>query len=125
MANPVELSDRVVAAYNAKDFAALRKLFHPELDFAHFNRGFAFSRSEELVQILEVFAGQLMPDRRMGAPETVVSQGDTVVRVAYWSGVAKADIAGFGKAGDKIEVKLCSVMRFDAMGLLVQWKDFG
>lgn len=125
MSNVIELSDRLVAAYNAKDFAALKALIHPELDFAHFNRGFAFHTREELLQILEVFAGQLMPDRRMLPPERVVSEGSTVVRVAMWEGTAQAPVPGFGAAGDKISVKLCSVLRFDEAGLLREWKDFG
>ena len=125
MKSVAELSDRLVAAYNAKDFAALRTLIHPELDFAHFNRGFAFHNRDAFLQILELFAGQLMPDRRMLPPDRVLSEGDTVVRVAVWEGTAQAPVPGFGAAGDRIRLTLCSVLRFDDNGLLVEWKDFG
>lgn len=119
------LSDGIVRAYNAKDFTALRGLMHPDLDFAHVNRGFAYQKSEDLIQVLELFAYQLMPHRRMKDPERVLVQNDTVVRVAGWGGVAAADVPGFGKAGDTIEIVICSLMRFDEQGLLVEWKDFG
>ena len=125
MKDVVELSNGIVRAYNAKDFATIRKLMHPELDFAHVNRGFAFRKSEDLVQVLERFAGQLSPNRRMKDPERVLSQKDTVVRVAGWGGTAVADVPGFGKAGEAIEITICSVMRFDEAGLLVEWKDYG
>ena len=125
MKNVVELSNQIVAAYNAKNFVALRGQMHPAIAFAHFNRGFAFNDREALLQVLEMFAGQLMPDRRIGSPERLVAQGDTVVRVAVWAGTAQADIPGFGNAGDAISKKLCSFMRFDQDGLLVEWHDFG
>ncbi|MCC2659013.1 MAG: SnoaL-like domain [Panacagrimonas sp.] len=125
MKDVVELSNGIVRAYNAKDFAKLRELMHPDLDFAHVNRGFAYRKREDLVQILELFANQLVPDRRMKEPERVLSQKDTVVRVAAWGGTAAADVPGFGKAGDAIEIVICSVMRFDDAGLLVEWKDYG
>ena len=124
-AHAIELSNGIVRAYNAKDFAGMRKLMHPDLDFAHVNRGFAYRKAEDLLQILELFAGQLMPNRRMKEPERVLSQGDTVVRVAGWGGTAAADVPGFGKAGEAIEIIICSVMRFDDAGLLVEWKDYG
>jgi hypothetical protein len=123
--NPIELSNGIVRAYNAKDFAGMRKLMHPDLDFAHVNRGFAYRKAEDLLQILELFANQLMPNRRMKEPQRTMAQGDTAVRVAAWGGTAAADIPGFGKAGDAIEIDICSLMRFDDAGLLVEWKDYG
>ena len=125
MKDPVEQSNQIVAAYNAKDFARMRTLVHPSMDFSHVNRGFSFNKSEDLFGVLEMFAAQLMPDRRMSEPERVIAHQDTVVRVARWGGTAQADIPGFGSAGDKVELTLCSIMRFDAQGLLVEWKDYG
>ena len=125
MNNVIELSNAIVRAYNAKDFTVLRGLLHPRLDFAHLNRGFACHNSEDLIQVLEQFANQLMPDRRMREPQQVLSQGDTAVRVAAWGGTAAVDIPGFAEAGDTVELVLCSLMRFDPQGLLVEWKDYG
>ena len=106
---------------------------NPSAQLAAFAAGLRFEaipetvvrKAEDLLQILERFAGQLMPNRRMKEPERVLSQGDTVVRVAGWGGTAAADVPGFGKAGEAIEIIICSVMRFDDAGLLVEWKDYG
>lgn len=125
MSNPVEQSNRIVAAYNAKDFDALSSLLHADLDFSHVNRGFSYSRRDDLMGVLRMFANELMPDRRMGAPERVIAHGDVVVRVAPWGGIPKVDIPGFAKAGETVAITICSVMRFDAQGRLVEWKDYG
>lgn len=123
--NTVEQSNQIVAAYNAKDFETLTSLLHPDLDFEHVNRGFAYRKRDDLLGVLRMFAGDLMPDRKMGAPERVLSSGDVVVRVAPWGGTAKVDVPGFAKAGEKVAITLCSVLRFDEKGRLVEWKDYG
>jgi len=123
--NTVEQSNKIVAAYNAKDFETLTSLLHPDLDFEHVNRGFAYRKRDDLLGVLRLFAGDLMPDRKMGAPERVLSSGDVVVRVAPWGGTAKVDVPGFAKAGEKVAITLCSVLRFDEQGRLVEWKDYG
>lgn len=125
MKSPIELSNEIARVYNAKDFGRIRTLMHPDLDFSHVNRGFSFAKSEELISVLEMFAAQLMPDRKMSEPERVIAHENTVVRVAKWGGTAQADIPGFGNAGDKLEITICSIMRFDTQGLLVEWKDYG
>lgn len=121
----VEQSNKIVAAYNAKDFETLTSLLHPDLDFEHVNRGFAYRKRDDLLGVLRMFAGDLMPDRKMGAPERVLSSGDVVVRVAPWGGTAKVDVPGFAKAGEKVAITLCSVLHFDEQGRLVEWKDYG
>jgi hypothetical protein len=35
------------------------------------------------------------------------------------------DLPGFAAAGGQIMLKFCSVLRFDAQGILVEWKDYG
>ena len=61
MTDFVAASDRLVAAYNAKDFAALREMVSPTIDMAHFNRGFAVSSADDLMAAIETFSGGLMP----------------------------------------------------------------
>jgi hypothetical protein len=39
-------ADRLLDTYNTKVFATLEALMSPDLDFAHFNRDFAFRRRE-------------------------------------------------------------------------------
>jgi hypothetical protein len=35
------------------------------------------------------------------------------------------DIAGFGMKGEKLRLRLCSVMTFSDEGILIDWKDHG
>ena len=125
MTDFVAASDRLIAAYNAKDFKTFRNAIAPNIDMAHFNRNFVTNRADELMQAIEAFAGSLMPDRRFEKPERVTAVGKIVVREGYWGGTATVDIPGFGQQGEKVRLKLCSVMRFDDNGILVEWKDHG
>jgi len=118
-------ANRLVDAYNAKDFATLEALMAPDLDFSHFNRDFAFRRREDLMAVLRTFAADLVPDRRFLVPERVTVAGPVVVREGFYTGTAAVDIPGFASAGGKIRLKFCSVLRFDHQGLLVEWKDYG
>ena len=119
------IADRLVSAYNNKGFATFRNLSAPSLDFSHFNRDFAFSELDGLLQTLELFAGSLMPDRRFEPPERVTVAGNIVVREAWWTGTCAVDLPGFGSAGTRVRFKFCTVFRFDDNGILVEWKDFG
>lgn len=118
-------ADRLIAAYNAKDFAAMRALVAADLDFAHFNRDFSFNNSDGLFEVLRQFASALVPDRRFLPPERVSVCGNLVVREAYYTGTAQVDLPGFAAAGGTIMLKFCSVLRFDDSGKLVEWKDYG
>ena len=125
MTNFVAASDRLMDAYNAKDFKTLRRLISPTIDMAHFNRNAAFTSADELIAVMEAFASSYMPSRRFEKPERVIASGSFVIREAYWGGSPTVDIPGFGKAGEAIKLRLCSVMRFDNDGILVEWKDHG
>jgi len=118
-------ADRLIEAYNAKDFDELEKLIVPELDFAHFNRDFAFDSRDGLLGVLRQFASQLMPDRHFLKPERVTVAGNLVIREGYYTGTLKADLPGFGATGDTVMLKFCSVLRFSDDGRLVEWKDYG
>lgn len=125
MVNRRGLSDALVGAYNRQDFEAMEAIIAPDLDFAHYNRDFALSRREDLLQILRQFAAEFIPDRKFEAPERVFEAGDIVVREAWYTGTPAVDLPGFGAAGVAFRFKFCSIMRFDAAGLLVEWKDYG
>lgn len=121
----VAAASRVFDAYNAKDFARLRKIISPSIDMAHFNRNYATNNLDQLIETMEVFAGQLMKNRQFERAERIQQIGNVVYREGYWGGTPDVDIPGFGKAGEKLRAKLCSVMRFDNAGVLVEWKDYG
>jgi hypothetical protein len=125
MTDYVVASDRLIAAYNAKDFKTIRSVVAPDLEMAHFNRNFAVTRADDLLPVLEAFASTYMPDRHFEKPERITACGNFVIREGYWGGKPAVDIPGFGKAGERVRLKLCSVMKFDSDGVLVEWKDYG
>ena len=125
MVDAAAAAERLIQAYNAKDFDALEALIVPELDFAHFNRDFVLTSRDALLEVLRDFASTYVPDRHFEAPERVTVAGNIVVREAWYAGTAAIDLPGFGMAGEAFRLKFCSVMRFDDAGLLVEWKDHG
>lgn len=125
MTDFVAASDEFFQAYNDCDIDEVERRLAPDLDFAHHNRGFATRNRDELIAVLRQFVAGIMPDRKFSAPSRVTASGNVVIREARWSGTAKQDIPGFGKAGETLEFQLCSVLRFDDQGIIVEWKDHG
>lgn len=125
MANFADAAERLIDAYNAKDFESLEHMISPSIDFAHFNRDFVLTDRKSLLDVLRGFASSMVPDRRFDTPERVTVAGNIVVREAWYAGTAAVDIPGFGAAGETFRLKFCSVMRFDDAGILVEWKDHG
>lgn len=125
MTEVAQAAERLIQAYNAKDFDALEQLIAPDIDFAHFNRDFVLTDRKALLDVLRGFAASFVPDRRFEAPERVTVAGNIVVREAWYAGTAAIDLPGFGAAGEAFRLKFCSIMRFDDAGILVEWKDHG
>lgn len=125
MVDVAQAAERLIQAYNGKDFAALEAAIAPDIDFAHFNRDFVLTDRSALLDILRGFADTYAPDRHFEAPERVTIAGDIVMREAWYAGTAAVDLPGFGAAGEAFRFKFCSVMRFDGNGVLVEWKDYG
>jgi hypothetical protein len=125
MTDAKRASDRLIEAYNRKDFDALAAMIAPDIDFAHFNRDFTLTSREALLDVLRGFAASYAPDRRFEPAERVTVAGNIVVREAWYAGTAAVDLPGFGAAGEAFRFKFCSVMRFDDDGVLVEWKDHG
>ncbi|MBC2670570.1 nuclear transport factor 2 family protein [Novosphingobium piscinae] len=125
MGELADKSERLIQAYNAKDFGAMAELIAPDIDFAHFNRNFVLNSRDGLIEVLQGFAASYVPDRRFEDAEMVLEVGDTVIRQAWYVGTAAVDLPGFGAAGESFRLKFCSFMRFGPDGLLVEWKDFG
>ncbi len=118
-------SERLIAAYNAKDFDAMAAMIAPDLDFAHYNRDFVLTSRDALLDVLRDFAANYFLDRRFEPAERVTVSGNMVVREAWYAGTAAVDLPGFGAAGETFRLKFCSVMRYDRQGILVEWKDHG
>jgi len=119
------IAQRLVSAYNAKDFGAMEQIIAPDIDFAHFNRDFVLHDRKSLIDVLRLFAETLVPDRHFLEPERAIVHGKIVIREGYYVGTATQDLPGFAPAGRAFKLKFCSVMRFDDEGLLVEWKDYG
>lgn len=125
MADPAAAAERLVQAYNAKDFDTLEGLIAPDIDFAHFNRDFVLNSRDALLDVLRGFASSYVPDRHFEPAERVTVAGNIVVRESWYAGTAAVDLPGFGAAGEAFRLKFCSVMRFDDDDNLVEWKDHG
>ncbi len=125
MTDFAQAAERLIQAYNNKDFDGLATLIAPDIDFAHFNRDFVLTDRDGLIEVLRGFAASYVPDRRFEPPERVTVAGNLVVREAWYAGTAAVDLPGFGAAGEAFRLKFCSVMRFNDAGILVEWKDHG
>jgi ketosteroid isomerase-like protein len=113
-----------VDAYNAQDFAGMERLLSPDLDFQHYNRGFAFSSGSELVATLRTFAADYLPDRRFGPSLRTTVAGELVYREQRWGGTLAVDLPGFGDRGDVIDDRLLSVYTVRD-GKIVEYYDYG
>jgi ketosteroid isomerase-like protein len=125
MADNLASAEAMIAAYNAQDFAAMKRQIAPDVDFAHFNRNFVLTSRDELLGVLRQFASDFFVERRFEPAERVIASGDSVVRIGWYAGTCAVDLEGFGKAGETFRFKFCSVLRFDDQGVIVEWKDFG
>ncbi|MES2493905.1 MAG: nuclear transport factor 2 family protein [Pseudomonadota bacterium] len=125
MADFAAAADRVVDAFNKKDFEALRGLMAPNLKFRHFNRDFAIDDRDEFVDLLIHFAKNIMPERKLEVPERVTVSGNMVVREGWYVGRAAGDYEGWSVAGQEVRHKTATFYLFDDNGLLLEWVDYG
>jgi hypothetical protein len=133
MVDAVAATKTLITAYNNKDFDKLERLVAPNLAFAHFNRGIAFSSRDAVFALLRQSAFAAVPDRAFEDPERITSSGNVAVVEHWWTGTPSNEFKNMpGHAepeghtrGQKLRVKLCSVFRFDDNGVLVEWKDHG
>lgn len=118
-------ADRVVAAFNEKDFETLRGLMVPHLKFRHFNRDFAIDDRDEFVDLLIHFAENIMPVRKLETPERVTLSGNMVVREGWYTGQAAGNYEGWSVAGQEVRHKTATFYLFDDNGILLEWVDYG
>lgn len=121
---PAAVVERWIDSYNKLDFEAMEACLAPELDFAHYNRGFAFGSASELIATLRTFADEYLPDRNLGEALRVTVSGDVVVREQMWTGTLAVDLPGFGSAGDTVNERLCAVYTVRD-GRIVEYYDYG
>jgi hypothetical protein len=112
----VAAATKFINAYNAKDYDALERLIHERVDFAHYNREIVHKDRSALIGMVRA-AGEMMESRQYDPPERLTAVGDVCVRESEWAATLKG--------GDVMRLRLCTVMRFDPQGVLVEWKDYG
>ena len=125
MVDPKALAMTLVAAYNAKDFDRLAALMAPDIAYAHFTHGLAHDNREDVLKLLRRSAFEAIPDRAFDPPDRITCAGNLAVVEIWWSGTTVATMPGVSAPGNKLRVKLCSVLRFNDDGILVEWKDYG
>jgi ketosteroid isomerase-like protein len=118
-------AERLIAAYNAKDFEAMTKMVAPDLNFCHNNRNFAFDNWAGLREVLQQFATALVPDRKFLPHMRLTASGNLIIREGFWTGTAQVDLPGFAQAGGTIMLKFCTILRFNGDGRVAEWTDYG
>jgi steroid delta-isomerase-like uncharacterized protein len=120
-----DVVERWFASYNAQDFDAMEACLAPDVDFQHFNRGFAFTTADELMATLRAFAADYMPDRNLGPALRTNTVGNVVYREQLWTGTLAVDLPGFGSAGDAVSERLCTVFTVGEDGRITEYYDYG
>jgi ketosteroid isomerase-like protein len=118
------IADDFVTAYNAKDFTRVRGFFADDLVFCHHNRGFELVGADALVALLAQFASEIVPDRQFRPATRVTEAGNVLIREQPWGGRVLKDIPGMAKAGDDLQLALCTVFVFDG-DRIAEYHDYG
>lgn len=121
----IAAAERLIAAYNARDFETVAAMIVEDLDFIHHNRGIAMKSGEEFLGLLRHFAADVMPDRGFDTAQRVTASGDLVIREARWSGTAQIAIPDLCEAEERVSYCFCTILRFGPDGRVVQWSDYG
>jgi hypothetical protein len=120
----VAIVERVIDAYNAKNWGRYALFFREDLRYRHHNRGFEFSDRATFLAAMRVFAGDLVPNRTFGPAVRCVQSGEVVVREQVWSGKAIADFPGIASAGEEVRLEMCAVFVFDG-DLVAEYHEYG
>jgi steroid delta-isomerase-like uncharacterized protein len=121
--NPIDVANRFIAAYNAKDFATLRRLMTEDIHVEHHNRGFSLDGPDAVLDVMNRFA-ELVPDRRFHSVRCQFSDGQRVVTQIVWEATAVADVPGFAKKGEPIRLDLACIWTIRE-GRISDYHDYG
>lgn len=123
MSDAIAVANKLIDAYNRKDFDALEQIFDPNVHCEHHNRGVNFEGGAQMVAIMRQF-GEIVPDRRFHSMRRQFAAGDTVVTEIIWEATPVADVPGFAQKGEKIRLELCCVWTVKN-GKVVDYHDYG
>lgn len=123
MTAPLDIANRWIAAYNAKDFDILASLMSPDIHVEHHNRGALLHGAEAMLTVMRQFA-ELLPDRRFHSLRRQFAAGDTVVSELTWEGTPKDDVEGFAKKGETVKLELACIWTMRD-GRVIDYHDYG
>jgi steroid delta-isomerase-like uncharacterized protein len=123
MTIPIDVANRWIAAYNAKDFETLKSLMTDDIHVEHHNRGFVLEGSDAMLEVMTRFA-EMVPDRRFHSMRRQFSDGQRVVTELIWEATPIADVEGFAKKGEKIRLDLACIWTIRA-GRIAEYHDYG
>jgi steroid delta-isomerase-like uncharacterized protein len=123
MTNPIDVANRWIAAYNAKDFETLRSLMTDDIHVEHHNRGFVLDGPDAMLEVMARFV-EMVPDRRFHSMRRQFSDGQRVVTELTWEATPIVDVDGFAKKGEKIRLDLACIWTTRA-GRIAEYHDYG
>jgi steroid delta-isomerase-like uncharacterized protein len=123
MTTPLDVANRWIAAYNAKDFETLKSLMTDDIHVEHHNRGFVLDGPSAMLEVVTRFA-EMVPDRRFHSMRRQFSDGERVVTEVIWEATPIADVKGFAKKGEKIRLDLACIWTIRA-GRIAEYHDYG
>jgi steroid delta-isomerase-like uncharacterized protein len=123
MTNPIDVANRWIAAYNAKDFVTLRHLMTDDIHVEPYNRGFVLDGPDAMLEVMTRFA-EMVPDRRFHSMRSQFGDGQRVVTELLWEATPIADVKGFAKKGEKIRLDLACIWTIRA-GRIAEYHDYG
>ena len=123
MKDPISVANRWIAAYNAKDFGALRNMMTDNIHVEHHNRGVVLEGPDAMVTTMTQF-GEMVPDRRFHSIRRQFNEGEQVVTELTWEATPTVDIAGFAKKGERILLELACIWTV-RNGQIAEYHDYG
>ncbi|MSR13066.1 MAG: hypothetical protein EXR86_00555 [Gammaproteobacteria bacterium] len=121
--NSIDIANRWIAAYNAKDFGTLRTMMTTDIHIEHHNRGVVLDGPDAMIAIMTQFEGML-PDRRFHSIRRQFAVGEQVVTELTWEATPTMDIEGFAKKGEKIQLELACIWTVRD-GQIADYHDYG
>ncbi|GAA0970694.1 hypothetical protein GCM10009555_020020 [Acrocarpospora macrocephala] len=117
------VANAYVECYNSDDLATMKTLMSEDVEVTHHNRG-VHRVGRDIVFAGKEGAAAVIPDKHFRDRRRIVAFDDVVLIEHTWAATAKADMPGFAKAGESIELELCTVMTIRD-GEIVKYDDYG
>lgn len=121
--SPLDVAEAYIAAYNAGDLPAMAALYRDDAVTQHHNRGYRKVGRDEIMAG-KAAVGHVVPEKRLVDRRRIVAADDMVVVEHAWRGTAIGALPGFARAGEEINIEICTVMRI-VDGQIASHDDYG